>query len=72
VEAREEVKEWRANLLQTTETEARGRAGAKLEILSDCPNAGKEREAIAAIGKIEEGGLLLGSGLGFGLDGLMK
>lgn len=48
VEALEEAKERRGNLLQMAETEARGREGAKLDILSDCPNAAKEREAIAA------------------------
>lgn len=49
----EEVKEWREILLQMAETEARGREGAELEIFPDWPNAGKEREAIAAI-RIED------------------
>lgn len=42
--------------MQMRIAEARGRQGAKLEILSDCPNAGKEREEIAvvAIGKLKE------------------
>lgn len=58
VDTLEEVKEWRENLRKMAETEARGREGAKLEVLSDCPNAGKEREAIAAIEKEREEELL--------------
>lgn len=56
VEGRERVKEWRENAVRmAAETEARGRQGAKVEILSDCPNEGKEREAIAAIEERKEG-----------------
>lgn len=54
VEGLEEVRERRESLLQMAETEARGRQGVGLEIFPDWPSAGKEREAIAAIGRKEE------------------
>ena len=50
----EEVRERREILREMAETEARGREGVGLESFPDWPSAGKEREAIAAIGRKEE------------------
>ena len=49
----EEVRERREILREMAETEARGREGVGLESFPDWPSAGKEREAIAAIGRKE-------------------
>jgi len=54
-EVEREFKERRENFVQMRIAEARGREDAKLEILSDWPKAGKEREeiAVAAIAKLK-------------------
>lgn len=53
VEGLEEVRERREILREMAEKEARGREGVGLESFPDWPSAGKEREAIAAIGRKE-------------------